>query len=390
MKFKNLLIISNRFPDKKDMFIGGIFVKEQLNYIRKYFKEVTVISPVPRSLGLKEDDKYCRDYSYENVKVYFPRFSHLPVVYFRNRLGDNYFKAINRLIKKKNIKFDLIHAHFAWPSGYAGAKLKEKYKKPLIITAHGYDIYDLPFRNEFWQNKIKYILNSADFIITISNKNLQFIRKLNVETPTKVIPNGYNSNLFYPFSKDLAKKKLNLSLNKKIILTVGNLVEVKGHKYLIQAMREILKQRKDVMCIIVGSGELKKGLEKLVKDLNLQGHIKLVGGKSHKEVPLWMNACDVFVLPSLKESFGIVQIEAMACGKPIVATYNGGSEEIIKEKTGILVEPRNPKQLKEALNKALDKEWNGQKIVEYSKKFTWEEIVNLINGIYEELLNEKD
>ncbi|MCD6221754.1 glycosyltransferase family 4 protein, partial [bacterium] len=63
MKFKNLLIISNRFPDEKDMFIGGIFVKEQLNYIRKYFEKVTVISPVPRSLGLKEDDKYCKNYS---------------------------------------------------------------------------------------------------------------------------------------------------------------------------------------------------------------------------------------------------------------------------------------------------------------------------------------
>ncbi|HEC91664.1 MAG TPA: glycosyltransferase family 4 protein, partial [Candidatus Atribacteria bacterium] len=193
MKNKKLLTISNIFPSKTLSFYRGTFVKDQLSYTKDYFKEVTVISPVPRSLGLKEDDKYCRDYSYENVKVYFPRFSHLPIAYFRNRLGDNYFKAINRLIKKKKIRFDLIHAHFAWPSGYAEAKLKEKYRTPLVTTAHGYDIYDLPFRNELLRKKIEYALNSADCIITVSNSNLKYINKLNIKTPVRIIPNGFRS-----------------------------------------------------------------------------------------------------------------------------------------------------------------------------------------------------
>jgi len=386
MKFENLLIISNTFPDKKNTFIGGVFVKEQLNYIRKYFKEVTVISPVPRSLGLKEDDKYCKNYSYENVKVLFPRFSHLPVAYFRNRLGDNYFKAINKLIKKKNIKFDLIHAHFTWPSGYAGAKLKEKYNIPLIITTHGYDIYDLPFRNELLRKKVEYALDSADYIITVSNNNLKYINKLNIKTPVRIIPNGFRSDLFYPIPKDHARKKLNLPTNKKIILSIGNLVEVKGHRYLIQAMKGTVKQRRDILCIIVGSGQLKRELEKLIKELNLQDHIKLVGAKPHEEIPLWMNACDVFVLPSLRESFGIVQIEAIACGKPVVATYNGGSEEIIKNEVGILVESKKSEKLANVLNKALEKEWNIQKIVEYSKKFTLEEISKKILNTYKKVL----
>jgi glycosyltransferase involved in cell wall biosynthesis len=108
----------------------------------------------------------------------------------------------------------------------------------------------------------------------------------------------------------------------------------------------------------------------------LKDYIELVGGKPHDEIPIWMNACDLFVLPSLRESFGVVQIEAMACGKPVVATYNGGSEEIItSEDYGFLCEPANPKALAEKILTALDKEWDREKILEYAERFTWDNIV---------------
>lgn len=96
-----------------------------------------------------------------------------------------------------------------------------------------------------------------------------------------------------------------------------------------------------------------------------------------------MNACDVFVLPSLAESFGIVQIEAMACGKPVVATYNTGSEEIItSEELGLLVEPANPKELGEKILIALDKEWDDERIRKYAEQFSWEKIAREIVKVY--------
>ncbi|RLG01108.1 glycosyltransferase family 4 protein, partial [Thermococci archaeon] len=143
----------------------------------------------------------------------------------------------------------------------------------------------------------------------------------------------------------------------------------------------------DILCIIVGSGQLKRELEKLIKELNLQDHIKLVGAKPHEEIPLWMNACDVFVLSSLKESFGIVQIEAMACGKPIVATYNEGSEEIIKDKkVGILVEPTNYSELSYEIIRVLNQEWNSQYILDYTKKFDIKNTTKEIIQVYREVL----
>lgn len=103
-----------------------------------------------------------------------------------------------------------------------------------------------------------------------------------------------------------------------------------------------------------------------------------------------MNACDVFVLPSLRESFGVVQIEAMACGKPVVATRNGGSEEIItSEDYGLLCEPASPEELAEKISIALDKEWGSEKIRGYAERFRWKNIAKEIIKVYETLLNVK-
>ena len=164
---------------------------------------------------------------------------------------------------------------------------------------------------------------------------------------------------------------------------MGNLELIKGHKYLIEAIESVIRRRKDVLCLIVGNGELKNELEKQIKWLELNEYVKLVGTKPHDKIPFWMNACDVFVLPSLRESFGIVQIEAMACGKPVVATYNGGSEEIVtSEDCGFLVEPANPKELAEKILIALDKEWDNEKIRKHAEMFRWIDIAKEIIMVY--------
>ena len=381
MKDKNLLVICNHhstFVEAQTDVLSRDFSKINLlarqNLIAKIFNlraysNVIDLNDIPR-----------------NVNVIPTPILYLPTYSQYKKLGNKHFKTAEKAIKKNNIKFDLIHSHFVWSAGYVGAKLKEKYNVPFVVTAHGYDIYDLPFRDNEWRKKIEYVFNATDYVITVSNSNLECIKKLNVKTPVKVIPNGFRSDLFYLRELKECRKLLNLPLNKKIILTVGDLGEVKGHKYLIGAMREVIKFRKDVLCIIVGSGKLKGKLKKQIKKTGLENYIMLAGGKPHNEIPIWMNACDVFVLPSLRESFGIVQIEAMACGKPVVATYNGGSEEIItSDDYGLLCEPANPKDLAEKILIALDKGWDREKIRKYAERFRWENIAKEILEVYEEV-----
>lgn len=335
-------------------------------------------------------DAFASNYRYNNINVYFAKHFTLPFDFSRKRRGDTAFAMVDKIIKNEQIEFSFIHAHFIYPSGYVGAKLKEKYSRPLIITGHGHDIYDMPFKSPEWMARIKKILGFSDHIITPSKSNYDKLMQIGIPSEkVSVIPNGYDSTIFKRPSVNDARRKLNIPADKRVILSVGNLEIEKGHMYLVEAMEIVSKRRTDIVCFIVGSGGKKKELIRLINRLEVNNFLKLVGSKPHDEIPMWMNACDVFVLPSLSESFGIVQIEAMACGKPVVATKNGGSEEIvIEDKLGILVEPKDPEGLLQAILVALEVEWDAEYIREYSKQFAWERIAEKIVKVYEEVLSE--
>ena len=167
-------------------------------------------------------------------------------------------------------------------------------------------------------------------------KDVPVLKKFNENSFS--IPNGFSSK-FKPLDQEECRKSLGLPQNVKILFTLGWLIERKGFNYLIEAMDIILKERKNVFCFIGGSGKLKDKLQSQINDLKLEKYVKLIGFIPDEALSLWMNACDIFVLPSLSESFGVVLIEAMACGKPVISTYNGGSEEVvISEDYGLLVE----------------------------------------------------
>lgn len=325
-----------------------------------------------------------------NVRVHVVSTVYFPPDGRNTKLGDKLAKLFDRYIKRHKIEFDLIHAHFTWPSGYAAVKLSKKFNSPLVITAHGYDVYDLPFRSEEWFQKVKFALDSADHVITVSKSNFTLlVNELSIPADKiSIIPNGFNSNLFKPMDKVLARKRLNLSEDKKIILNVANLVPVKGHKYLIEAMKNIVKDRKDIMLIIVGDGPLRGDLEKQIKKLNLENYVKLAGAKPHDEIPLWMNAADIFVLPSLSEGNPTVMFEALGVGLPFVGTAIGGVPEIItSEDYGLLCPPADPECLAEKILIALDKEWDREKIRKYAEQFTWDNIVKQTLKFYERVLN---
>lgn len=394
MKKPNLLVITDRFPHNKDP-VTSSFVYSQTDALKEYFKRIYVISLNPFIPKLFswfsfmhprwQKDAFAEDYNYDNVEVRFVKYFMLPFDFLRKRKGKFAYKVAKKIIVREKIEFDLVHAHFTWPSGYVGAKLKEKRGKPLIITGHGHDVYDLPFKDAKWNAKIRSILNKADHIITVSKSNYSKLIQLEIsKDKISIIPNGYDLNLFKPASTHASRDKVGLPVDKKIVLSVGNLETVKGHEYLIKAMKKVIQKEKDILCLIVGSGSQRNKLERLVKELDLQDDVMLLGSKPHDEIPLWINACDVFVLPSLNEGNPTVMFECLGCGKPFVGTTVGGEPEIIiNEKFGVLVEPGNSEQLIDAILKALNKEWNKEHILNYAKQFTWEEIAEKIMVVYE-------
>lgn len=386
---KTLLVLSPDFPNEDNQYIGGSFVKNQLEPMKKYFKKIVVITPKLFSGGLLSVDKLCQDYSYDNVTVYYPYSIFYPRCLPPKCLNghkvmlDSRMYAVERLIRKESIDFDIIHAHFTWPSAYIAVRLKEDYKVPTVVTVHE-DSGWLSEELEGGHPRMQRSWESADALIRVNQKDVPKLRAYNERT--YAIPNGYSLN-FQPEDKLQCRIKLNLPPDKKIIFSIGSLIERKGFNFLITAIEKVCGHNNDVICYIGGVGPLKDALRKQIQDLQLTAHVKLVGYIPGDLLPVWMNASDLFVLPSLNEGNPTVMFECLGCGKPFVGTDVGGVREIItSEDYGLLVEPGNVQDLAEKLLTALDRDWDCEKIVAHARQYSWDNIAKKVVRIYNEFL----
>lgn len=382
------------------------FIKELVEAQAKYVDEINVLvhhnllSEVSR-LPLGGYFNHLRLYNKNNLldETNLPRNVHLHLlstIYFipdgkNKRIGNKLAELFEKYIKEENIKFDVIHAHFAYPQGYVAVKLGRKFGVPVVITTHGHDVYEMPFRAESWKKLITLALEGATHIVTVSQVHkLLLTQKLNIgQERISVIPNGYNPDKFKVLSKEMAREILNLSNDRNIILNVSNLYPVKGHKYLVGAMRQITNIADDILCILVGDGPLRSQLESMVTKMGIKKYVRFIGARPHYEVPLWMNAADIFVLPSLSEGNPTVMFEALGVGLPFVGTAVGGVPEIItSEDYGLLCPPADPKCLAEKILIALEKDWDRKKIREYAQQFTWDNIAKKTLKVYQKVLEQ--
>jgi glycosyltransferase involved in cell wall biosynthesis len=392
LKDKNILYIVHSYHS---------FQKDSIEALAKEFKNVYVIvrykpiAEISKFLPISALKTHRREYIFQksgipnNVHVYLAPLWYFPTKIFYRFLGDYHFKVVDRIIKREKIKFDLVHAHFTWTSGYVGMKLKEKYKVPFVLNIHSSNTLEQELKNK--DKRAISVWKSADAIIRVNQENIEELKQYNQET--YYIPNGFNQNLFFPTDQIEARKSLGLDLDKKILLSVGYLDEVKGHIYLIRALNDLVKKKglTNLKLYIVGEGKYRSRLEREIKVLGLEEYIHLVGEKYHKDLPVWFNACDIFVLPSLSESFGIVQLEAFACGKPVVASDTAGSRQLIKsEKIGLLCKKRDVSDLAEKLYLALNTKWSNSDIIKYSQAYSWSNIVKEFSDIYRRVIKENN
>ncbi len=380
---KSLLVISPIYPNQDESVITGTFVKSQVDELKQHFKKVIVVVPVLRSFGFLEQDKLCKDYTYDNVDVYYPRSIYIPIVWLSKILIDNRLQVVERCIEEHHLQFDLIHAHFTWPSGYIGVRLKEKYGKPVVTTIHENGDWfdqevgmDHPLINTAW--------SGADALIRVNQKDVPVLKHYNEQVYS--IPNGF-SPAFHPIDTAVARERLGLPGDVKIVFSLGNLIQRKGFNYLIDAMEQICNQRDDVFCFIGGAGPERGSLQRQIDRLHLGEKVRLLGSVPGDQLTLWMNVCDFFVLPSLNEGNPTVMFEALGCGKPFVGTKVGGVPEVIaSDDYGLLVEPADPEDLAEKILVALDREWDREAILAYAERFTWENIAKEIMGVYKQVL----
>jgi glycosyltransferase involved in cell wall biosynthesis len=235
----------------------------------------------------------------------------------------------------------------------------------------------------------KSIWSQADALIRVNREDLIRLHVYNQSTYS--VKYGF-SDQFIPLDTAESRKKFHIPQDKKILFSLGLLSERKGFNFLIDAMAIIKKQRDDVVCFIGGAdpsgiGLTERQLKKQIRLNDLEKYVHLLGPIPEDRIVAMMNSCDLFVLPSLSEAFGIVNLEAMACGKPVISTYNGGSDEIVtSEEFGFLVKPADSDILAEKILEALDKKWDPFAIRRHAEEYSWNAITVQFLKIYQTIV----
>ncbi|MGA7627337.1 MAG: glycosyltransferase [Methanoregula sp.] len=390
-----LLVITPDFPDERNRYIGSIYVKDQIEHLKGFFKKIIVICPVLVSLRIVQNDRYCTDYHYDNVSVYYPRCFFIPrmvpLMGYKRKLDFDFrCHAVLKCIRKHNIHFDLVHAHFTLPSGHCADVLKGKYQVPYVITANE-DSGWLQEEIDLADPRVEHTWENADQIMTINKHEIAKLHHYNPRTIS--VPYGFVQQ-YSPLDMHACRDTLHIPHDAKVLFTFGILQKRKGLEYLIEAMDIIRKTRNDVQCYIGGKAQYEKSYEDFlvqrVKELNLEDRVHFLGFMSAHDIPLWLNACDFFVLPSLEEGFGIAQIEALACGKPVIATKNSGSMDILTDPdVGILCERADSRDFARGINAAIARIWDREKIVAFAGKYRGDAVAQIILGVYRDVIARK-
>lgn len=393
-----ILVISHMYPSTFDE-VAGIFVHQQVKELQRHGCEVRVISPVPWTPFLTKhlSNKWKR-YSeipqkaiWEGIEVYYPRYVEFPTTLFFSSSGKRMYFGIRKLIDEihKGFEFDIIHAHVALPDGFAAMILNTKYNKPLVVTIHGQDLYTTLHKNANCKKALIEVFKQADKVIVVST-SLKQIAQTNIGVPGEiaVISNG--------IMPEEASSGINTLITKyagnKVILSVSYLIARKGIDLNIKAISKLAKKYPDLKYIVIGNGPEMPFLKQLTHNLNLNQQVEFVGSLSHEKVMEYMAIADIFSLPSCNEGFGVVYLEAMLHGKPVIANQGEGIGDVIHNNSiGLLVKPKSVESLTESIEYLLNNRQRAQSIGEKAKQvvlenYTWAHNARSNMEVYQEIL----
>lgn len=338
---------------------------------------------------------------HENIRIIHIKVNKINTV-------EEFSDQILIFIKKYNIKYNLIHAHYYY-SGLVGIILKKILSVPLFVTFHSLgktkELYS-GIKNSFRVNAEKKVIMKASAIIA----STELERKEIIENydgkkgKISVVAPGVNHHTFRPRNKILSRLKIGIPLKLKTILFVGRIDPIKGVNFLIGAIayligNKMLSENKFRLLIIGGdigsfrfwqNPEVIK-IKQLIAQNQLECCIKFIGSKPHTQLPYYYSASDVVVMPSLYESFGLVVLEAMACGSCVIASKAGGLKYLIKENvSGKFFEMGNISSLAKALTEVLNNRYLrmrlGKEALRESLNYCWDTQAGRMTDLYQKYI----
>lgn len=353
----------------------GIFVETRLRQLLASGKvESRVVAPVP---WFPSSNPRFGEYALHasapheerrhGIRILHPRYLVLPRIGMTLApflLAQSVKSVIERVLAQ--YPFDLIDAHYFYPDGVAAVALGRYFGKPVVITARGTDVNLIP-RYRLPRQMILWAARHAAGIITVARALKDRLVALGVPAERiEALRNGVDLQLFRPIDRDGGRRRL--GFRRPILLSVGNLVPLKGHDLAIRALR--LLPGSDL--VIVGNGPERAALGVLAQESGVADRVTFAGVLAQEELRQYYGAADVLVLASSREGWANVLLESMACGTPVVATDVGGSREVVAApEAGVLVAERTPEALANAVRGLFERNPDRGATRRYAEGFGW-------------------
>ena len=373
-----ILLFSSLYPSAVRP-IHGIFVETRLRELLKTGQvHAKVVAPVPwfpsKSLRFGEYAQFAATPQFEHrngLDVHHPRYLLLP------KVGMNlapYAMALGALatvrrLQQEGFDFDLIDAHYYYPDGVAAGLLAKWLGKPFFVTARGTDLNLIP-EYKFPRKLILKTASAASGSIGVCKALIDSLERLGAD-PAKMhtLRNGVDLERFTPEPRELARQRLGLQTQGEYLLSVGHLIERKGHHIAIEALVAL----PGVTLLIAGSGPEERALKSLASRLNVSERVYWAGVVPQADLKWWYSAADALTLCSSREGWANVLLEAMACGTPVIATDIWGTSEVVStEAAGRLMEHRDARALADAWYDLMSTVPARAATRQYAEGFSWD------------------
>ena len=369
----------------------GLFVETRLRQLLSVSRvQAQVVAPVPWFPSAHP--RYGRYAAFASVpkkerrhgiQVSHPRFVSLPKIgmTIAPLLLANAVQPVLERIAREGYKFDLIDAHYFYPDGVAAAILGKRLGVPVVITARGSDLTLLP-QYILPRKMIQWAARNAAGLVTVCAALKQPLIALGVPaTRITVLRNGVDLSLFTPVDRDVARRRL--GFRRPTLLSVGNLVPLKGHDLTIRALASL----PGVDLVIAGDGPQRSALEVLVRTLGLIERVKFVGVLSQHDLRYYYGAADALVLASSREGWANVLLESMACGTPVIASSVWGTPEVVTApEAGVLLQERTPQAIATAVTNLLADHPDRAATRRYAERFNWDDTSHGQVALFERVL----
>jgi glycosyltransferase involved in cell wall biosynthesis len=377
-----LVVFSALFPSAVRPGAGP-FIRERMFRVARH-RPLAVVSPQPWFPGQSLIRLLCPGYRpqapaleiQQGIRVYHPRYLSVPGLLRRFDGWSMALASFGLMRKLKRQGARLIDAHFTYPDGEAATRLGRWLQLPVTITLRGTEVPHS--RNPVLRPRLARTLQAAARVLAVSDS----LRRLAVELgaaaeKTEVVGNGVDTARFHPVDRAAARARFGLPDSAKVLISVGGLVERKGMHRVIDCLPALIGPHPDLHYLIVGGaspeGDNRTELTAQVARLGLAGRVHFLGALPPDELKWPLSAADVFVLATRNEGWANVFLEAMACGLPVVTTDVGGNAEVVcRAELGSIVPFGDGTALQQALDHALDKDWDRGAILQYAQANQWD------------------